>query len=85
MLLSMAPSWEPMDLVQQIERRSTAMTVETLAEMLSVSRKTLYAAIKRKSLPAIGVAGAIRVDPRQTAEWLRARATVTMPAMWRAA
>lgn len=85
MLLSMTSNREPMDLAQQNGRGPTAKTVEMLAEMLCISYKTLYAAIKRNSPPAIRVAGTIRLDPQQTAEWLRARSTSTKPAMRRAA
>lgn len=72
----MTLSWEPMDLAHHIERRATAKMI---------TYKTLYAAIKRKNLSAIRVAGLIRLDPRHAAERLRARATSTMPAMRRAA
>jgi excisionase family DNA binding protein len=59
-----------------IGRRPTAITVERLAELLDCSPKTLYKAVKAGRLPAMRIGGVIRLDPKQTAAWIRQSSTV---------
>jgi excisionase family DNA binding protein len=63
------------DLAAKIASRSTALTVDELAQILRVSNKTLYKSIKIGTLPALRVCGALRLDPKLTAEWLHYRTT----------
>lgn len=63
-----------MSIIEIIENRETAMTVEELAAYLNASPKTLYKAIRAGRLPAYRVAG-IRLDPAEVAKWLRDRST----------
>lgn len=64
-----------MNIIETIERRATALTVDELAGLLNASPKTLYKAIRAGRLPAYRVAG-IRLDPAEVAKWLRARSTI---------
>ena len=49
------------------------MTVPELAKLLSLSKVSLYELVKRGRLPALKIGGSIRLDPKQTAEWLNER------------
>ena len=63
-----------MSIIEIIESRETALTVDELAGLLSASPKTLYKAIRSGRLPAYRVAG-IHLDPAEVAKWLRDRST----------
>jgi len=64
-----------MTLIELIESKPNALTVEELATMMSQSPKTLYKAVKTGRLPAYRLGGSIRLDPHDVAEWLRKRRT----------
>lgn len=64
-----------MGLIELIQSRQNAMTIEELATILSQSPKTLYKAVNRGSLPAYRLGGSIRLDPCDVAVWLRKRRT----------
>ncbi|HUO14342.1 MAG TPA: helix-turn-helix domain-containing protein [Verrucomicrobiae bacterium] len=64
-----------MSIIEMIETKESALTVEELATTVSVSPKTLYKAIKSGRLPAYRLGGSIRLDPHDVAEWLRCRRT----------
>ena len=64
-----------MGIIELIQSKQNAMTIEELATMLSQSPKTLYKAVNRGSLPAFRLGGSIRLDPHEVAEWLRKRRT----------
>ena len=64
-----------MSLIETIENRTTALTIDDLAAMVGVSPKTLYKAVKQGRLPALRVLGSIRLDPHDVADWLRKRRT----------
>jgi len=62
-----------MGIIDQIEQREGAMTVEELALILNCSNKTLYRTIKKGKLPSIRIGSLIRLCPQTVAEWLRSR------------
>jgi excisionase family DNA binding protein len=62
-----------LDLATQIERHRVALTVEELAEILSIPGKQIYSLIKFGSLPSYRIASSLRLDPVTTAAWLRSR------------
>lgn len=64
-----------MNLLETLETRETALTVDELGRLLNTSPKTLYKAVKSGRLPAYRVGGSIRLDPTEVAEWLRSRHT----------
>lgn len=67
---------DPTDLPAIIQSRQRALTVAELAELLSLCTKQVYALIKRGSLPSYRIASSVRLDPQETADWLRGQ-TVT--------
>ena len=53
------------------ERAGRAMTVEELADLLALDKKTIYRRIRQRQIPAFRIGTAVRCDPRRIAEWLR--------------
>lgn len=62
-----------MNLIEKVENHGKALKVEELAELTTISKKTLYRMIKARKLPAIRIGGSVRLEPKATAEWLRSR------------
>ena len=62
-----------MSLIERVENYPSAITVEKLAELTSISAKTIYRHIRTKKLLAFRIGGLIRLDPETTATWLRSR------------
>jgi len=62
-----------MGIIEIIENYGRALKVEDLAEVTQVSSKTLYRHIRAGKLLAYRIGGQLRLDPKKTAEWLRAR------------
>lgn len=75
MIHSITQAQQADDIASQIEARRSTLTVDEFAELLNVSDKTIYKAIDRGSLPAFHIGGAIRLDPKMTADWLRRQTT----------
>jgi excisionase family DNA binding protein len=46
-----------------------------VAELLSISKQSVYEYIKRGSLPALQLGNTIRLNPRDVARWLESRKT----------
>jgi len=62
-----------MSLMQNIESRHAVLKVKELADLLQVTPAHIYKLISRGVLPSVRIAGAIRLDPAEIAEWLRER------------
>ena len=62
------------NIVSYIRCRRSAWTADELGELLSLSRKHIYKMAKAGRMPSYRVGGAIRFDPRATADWLEAKA-----------
>jgi len=62
-------------IIDNIEQRDSALTVRELSAMISMSPKTIYKAIDAGRLPSMRILGSIRLDPLETAEWLRSTST----------
>jgi excisionase family DNA binding protein len=60
-------------LITRLSRERSPMSVDEFAEMLRISRRAVYYAVKKDGLPAIRIGGTIRIDPVHAAKWLRAR------------
>src|SRR5947208_3633363 len=60
-----------MTLIERLERRQEALTVQQVAELLRVSDKHIYEMTADGSLPAFHVGRSIRLDPQDIADWLR--------------
>ena len=64
---------EPKSLADQIESYRHALRAAELAELLSVSRITIFKLAKAGRIPSFRVGCCVRFDPRAVAKWLRER------------
>jgi excisionase family DNA binding protein len=64
-------STEPLYLAERIERIGRALTANDLAEMLTVSRITIFKQAKAGRIPSFRIGTCVRFDPRSVAQWLR--------------
>jgi excisionase family DNA binding protein len=62
---------EPKSLADQIESYSHALRAAEVAELLSVSRITVFKLAKAGRIPSFRVGTCVRFDPRAVAKWLR--------------
>jgi excisionase family DNA binding protein len=60
-----------MTLIQLLESRKKALTVQEIAELLGVSDKHIYEMTADGTLPAFYVGRSVRLDPQDIADWLR--------------
>lgn len=60
-----------MTLVEKLESRQEALTVQEVAEILGVSDKHIYEMAADGTLPSFHVGRSIRLDPQDVADWLR--------------
>ncbi|MBZ5489877.1 MAG: helix-turn-helix domain-containing protein [Acidobacteriia bacterium] len=60
-----------MTLIQILESRGEALTVQEVAEVLGVSDKHIYEMVADGTLPAFYVGRSVRLDPQDIADWLR--------------
>jgi excisionase family DNA binding protein len=66
-------STEPLSLADRIEKIGRALTANELAEMLAVSRISIFKQAKAGRIPSFRVGTCVRFDPRAVAEWLRSQ------------
>lgn len=66
-----------MTLIQMLESRETALTVQEVAELLGVSDKHIYEMTADGRLPAFHVGRSVRLDPQDVADWLRGKKPVS--------
>jgi excisionase family DNA binding protein len=59
------------DLATGIERRTNALTAPELADLLGLSKTTVYDWAQQGLIPHFNLLGSIRFDPATTAAWLR--------------
>jgi len=64
-------STEPLSLAERIERIERALTASELAEMLAVSKITIFKQAKAGRIPSFRIGTCVRFDPRSVAQWLR--------------
>jgi excisionase family DNA binding protein len=60
-----------MTLIERLESRREALTVQEVAELLGVSDKHIYEMVADGTLPAFHVGRSVRLDPQDVADWLR--------------
>jgi excisionase family DNA binding protein len=58
-------------LPDQIEKIPHALTTAQLAQLLAVSRITIFKLAKAGRIPAFRIGTCVRFDPRAVANWLR--------------
>jgi excisionase family DNA binding protein len=64
-------STEPLSLADRIERMGRALKANELAEMLAVSKITVFKQAKAGRIPSFHVGTCVRFDPHSVAQWLR--------------
>jgi excisionase family DNA binding protein len=62
-----------MGLAEQIERVQRALTADELAELLSVSRVTIFKQAAAGKIPCFRIGTCVRFDPHAIANWLRSQ------------
>jgi excisionase family DNA binding protein len=62
-------------LISSVAAKQEAWTVPELAQLLSLSKGEIYQQVKTGKLPALRIGTNIRLCPKITSEWLRARLT----------
>ena len=62
---------EPLSLADRIERRKRALTAAELADLLTVSRITIFKQAKAGRIPSFRIGTCVRFDPKSVAQWLR--------------
>ena len=60
-----------MRLADSLEKRTTALTVSDIAELLHISERQVYKLAASNRIPSFKVGGSIRFDPADFTEWLR--------------
>jgi len=60
-------------LITRLGSRKQPLTVAELADVLRVSKRSVYYSIKNDGLPVIKIGSTIRIDPVHAAKWLRER------------
>jgi excisionase family DNA binding protein len=65
-----------MTLIQVLESREKALTVQEVAELLGVSDKHIYEMSADGTLPAFYVGRSVRLDPQDVADWLRKKGLI---------
>jgi excisionase family DNA binding protein len=64
-------STQSLSLPDRIERMKRALTADELAEMLAVSRITIFKQAKAGRIPSFRIGTCVRFDPQAVARWLR--------------
>ena len=62
-----------MRLVEILEGRRQALRVNEVADLLCVTPQHIYKMAARGALPSLRIAGAIRFDPQDLVNWLKAK------------
>jgi excisionase family DNA binding protein len=62
-----------MTIAESLRSKNKAVTVDELADLLSVSVRTLYTEVQDNRIPFFRVRGSIRFDPHQVADWLEGK------------
>ena len=69
---AVAPGQLP-TLADRVERIERALTAKELAQILSVSKVTIFKQAKAGRIPSFRIGTCVRFDPRALADWLRAQ------------
>jgi excisionase family DNA binding protein len=64
---------QPSTLADRVERIERALTAKELAELLNVSKITIFKQAKARRIPSFHIGTCVRFDPRAVANWLRAQ------------
>jgi excisionase family DNA binding protein len=59
--------------IDTIRSKGACITADELSNLLSLSRKHIYKLAKEGRIPHFRIGGAVRFDPKDTADWLEER------------
>ena len=62
-----------MRIVEMLEARRQALRVREVANLLCVTPQHIYKMAASGTLPSLRIAGAIRFDPQDLVNWLKAK------------
>lgn len=58
-------------LADALDRKTSALTVSDVAELLNISERQVYKLAAEHRIPCFKIGGSIRFDPLAVASWLR--------------
>jgi excisionase family DNA binding protein len=64
-----------MRLVEILESRKQALSVSEVATLFAVTSQHIYKMTAKGMIPSLRIAGAIRFDPQDLVNWLKAQRT----------
>jgi excisionase family DNA binding protein len=75
-----APRTElPSDVFERLAQSKSFLTAKEVAQLLSISPKTVYAYVGRNMIPHYKIETSVRFRPKDLAEWLRRHAVWVLP------
>jgi len=60
-------------IIEQLEEKTTLLSVNDVAKLLRESPLTIYRRSKRGDMPHLKIGYAVKFDPRELADWLKER------------
>ena len=70
---------ETYDVFTELSAYRKPMTVIEVANLLGISKQSVYGYIKNGSLPALQLGTIIRINPRDVARWIESHQTAIQP------
>jgi excisionase family DNA binding protein len=61
-------------IIEQLEKRATALEAKELAELLNVTPQHVYSMAARGRLPSFRVDNSVRFDPSDVVDWINQQA-----------
>jgi excisionase family DNA binding protein len=61
---------EPISISQRLASYGRALKADELADILGVSKVTVFKQAKKGTIPSFRVGTCVRFDPKKTADWL---------------
>jgi excisionase family DNA binding protein len=65
------PGQKTAGLADSLDRKTSALTVSDVAELLNISERQVYKLVAEHRIPCFKIGGSIRFDPFAVAFWLR--------------
>ena len=65
------PGQKTVGLADSLDRKTSALTVSDVAELLNISERQVYKLVAEHRIPCFKIGGSIRFDPFAVALWLR--------------
>jgi excisionase family DNA binding protein len=59
-------------IIEQLEERTTVLSVNEVAKLIGEHKFTLYRRINRKEIPHLKLGHSVKFDPHELSRWLKA-------------